>query len=170
MTTPSTAVYREIQLTQGQVARVPEVWFPDLNRFSWYADWNEQTNSYYAARKGYTTDGKRCTIKMHRVILGLPYGDPRSGDHKNHDTLDNTDGNLRISPDDRGQNRNQRIRHDNTSGYKGVSFCKQTGSWKAAISVDGKRKTLGRYKTAYEAHLAYCYAAFHYYGEFCCFG
>ena len=57
---------------------------------------------------------------------------------------------------------------DGTSGYKGVTFDKATGMWKAQIGVNGVNKHLGRYRTAYEAYLAYSYAAVFYFGEFAC--
>ncbi|KRR22171.1 hypothetical protein CQ13_30030 [Bradyrhizobium retamae] len=47
----------------------------------------------------------------------------------------------------------------NTSGYKGVSYCKQTGKWLAAICAYKKRKNLGRFDTALLAAQAYAVAA-----------
>lgn len=40
---------------------------------------------------------------------------------------------------------------NNTSGYKGVSFCKERDNWEVHINVHNKRKFLGRYKTLEEA-------------------
>ena len=37
MTTPSTPLYREIQLTQGQVALVSAHRFQELSAYKWYA-------------------------------------------------------------------------------------------------------------------------------------
>lgn len=45
--------------------------------------------------------------------------------------------------------RNQRLlRKDNTSGYRGISFCKQTLKWVASVRGDKKRKYLGSFHTA----------------------
>lgn len=52
------------------------------------------------------------------------------------------------------QNRNQRIRKNNTSGYKGVYYYKSTGKYQASIK-DGKQKYLGLYPTAVECAIAY---------------
>lgn len=54
----------------------------------------------------------------------------------------------------------------NASGYKGVSFCKQTGRWVAQIKTD-KRKSLGRFPTPELAALAYDRAAFEAWGGSC---
>lgn len=47
----------------------------------------------------------------------------------------------------------------NTSGYKGVSWHKKRKKWTAEIQADGRRKYLGLYTTAEEAHQAYQDAA-----------
>ena len=52
------------------------------------------------------------------------------------------------------QSRNQRIRKNNKTGYKGVYYHKSTGKYQASIK-DGKQKYLGLYPTAVEAGIAY---------------
>ena len=51
------------------------------------------------------------------------------------------------------QNRNKN--KNNTTGYKGVSYCASTGKYKASIGYFNKQKTLGRFATAEEAATAY---------------
>jgi hypothetical protein len=53
------------------------------------------------------------------------------------------------------QCRNQRIRKDNKSGFKGVSFRKNNKVFEARICVNKKQKILGYYKTAVEGAIAY---------------
>ena len=53
------------------------------------------------------------------------------------------------------QNRNKRIRKDNTSGYKGVYFSKNQGKYKAQIKVNKIHIHLGLYPTALEGAIAY---------------
>lgn len=50
-------------------------------------------------------------------------------------------------------------RRDNKSGFKGVSFCKQTGRWRALLQSDGKLSCLGRHETKEDAARAYDKAA-----------
>lgn len=49
------------------------------------------------------------------------------------------------------QQRNQRIRIDNTTGYRGVAFIKKTGRYRASISVNRKTVSLGDFKNLEEA-------------------
>ena len=53
------------------------------------------------------------------------------------------------------QNRNQRKRRDNTSGYKGVSYNKSTGKYQASIRVNKKSINLGQFLTPVEGAIAY---------------
>ncbi len=50
------------------------------------------------------------------------------------------------------QSRNTRkIRSNNTSGYRGVHYCKNARKWRTTISVDSKRICLGFFNTVEEA-------------------
>ena len=54
------------------------------------------------------------------------------------------------------QSRNQRIRRDNTSGYRGVSFHRRDKNFTARISVNNKNRIyLGSFLTAVEGAIAY---------------
>jgi hypothetical protein len=53
------------------------------------------------------------------------------------------------------QSRNRRIRKNNTSGYKGVSYHKRDGNYRANISINRKRIHLGSFKTPVEGAIAY---------------
>ena len=53
------------------------------------------------------------------------------------------------------QQRNQRIRKNNTSGYKGVSFKKDRNKYKSYIYVNKKGVFLGYFPTAVEGAIAY---------------
>lgn len=53
------------------------------------------------------------------------------------------------------QSRNQRIRKDNKSGYRGVSFRKDNNKYKAQINVNKIHYHLGYFQTAEEGAVAY---------------
>ena len=53
------------------------------------------------------------------------------------------------------QNRNQRIKKNNKSGYKGVYFDKGLGKYRAQIKVSNLQTHLGLYLTAVEGGVAY---------------
>lgn len=127
---------RIIPLTNNLVAIVDAADYEVLTRWKWQAQWNPGTRSYYAKRRG--------GFQMHRDILGLQKGDKRKGDHINHDTLNNTRGNLRICT--HSQNLfNMRTSTRNRSGVKGVSWDKVRNGWLAKIYVNGRQIELGRF-------------------------
>lgn len=160
-----TNAYRTIPLNRGLIAIVDAHDYETLSAFKWYATWSPSVRSFYAVRKTRFADGRRGHIRMHRVILGLERFDKRQGDHINHNTLDNRRSNLRIATCSENQ-RNTGANRRNTSGYKGVSFNKAAGRWRAAIRVHGERIHLGHYQSPEAAHAAYCTAAERLHGEF----
>lgn len=162
MTTPEPS-YRTIQLTQGQVALVSAHRFEELNAFKWYAEWCPSTQSFYAHRTIRLSDGKRKTLRMNRVILGLDFGNKLHAEHENRDTLDNRDENLRVAT--RSQNQcNRGPQRNNTSGFKGVS--RNHNNWRADIRKDRELVYLGTFSTPQEAYAVYCAAAKQLHGEF----
>jgi AP2 domain len=75
-------------------------------------------------------------------------------DHINGCTLDNRWINLRAATS------TQKLRRDNTSGYKGVCLKASTGKWLAQIGTGGgRRKHLGYFTDKLEAAAAYAAAA-----------
>jgi hypothetical protein len=86
-------------------------------------------------------------------------------DHTNLDKLDDKWANLREATPTQN-NANVPRRAHNTSGYKGVSWCKQTRKWASYIQVNGKNRRIGVFSTKEEAHVAYTRAATAAFGEF----
>jgi hypothetical protein len=165
MPTP-TEEYREIPLTKAQVAKVSPHRFEDLTRWKWQAVWNKDTRSFYAVRHA-SIEGRSQAVYMHRQILGLSLGDPQTGDHEDHDTLNNTDGNVRPANKSQQQH-NRRKDRRNKSGHKGVSWDKSRGKWTAHISAHKKQKNLGRFDSIKDAVLVYRAAQSELHGEFAC--
>lgn len=149
---------KEIELAGGEIAFVDDADYESLRQFRWRKD-----KDGYAVRA--TTTGKLTTVRMHRQLLGLKKSDRVDVDHGDKNRLNNQRFNLRVCT--RTQNNaNSKRRSDNKSGFKGVTFCKYTGRWRAVISVEKKYVHLGRYDTPQEAHTAYCEAAVRLFGEF----
>jgi hypothetical protein len=96
----------------------------------------------------------------HRVAWCYLHGafPPDQIDHINRIRDDNRECNLRCVT--LAQNRqNLGVSGRNKSGYRGVSYDKVNDLWRASISVGGKARNLGRYKTKSEAATAYKQAA-----------
>jgi hypothetical protein len=162
--TPQEEEYRLIPLTQGQWAIISLIDYDELMRWKWYARWNPGMKSFYACRK-INVNGKTVTVQMHRQVLGLVQDDPRKGDHKNTNTLDNRRSNLRIATHSQNMH-NHRKRADNKSGYIGVYLFKRIGLYRAFIVLNGKQIHLGYFKTPEEGAEARRIAALKYHGEF----
>lgn len=93
--------------------------------------------------------GGQRTMYLHRFVLGLDFGDPREGDHKNFDPLDNQRSNLRITTG--GENKQHVPSRGGTSAYRGVSFHKQSGRWRAAVHLAGKQAFHGYFADELDA-------------------
>ena len=105
--------------------------------------------------------------KEHRLIwLWMTGVWPTHGiDHINGTRSDNRWINLREATQSQNlANAGRRI--DNTSGFKGVTWVKQTRRWMAQTTKAGRHIHLGYFATAEEAHVAYVAAAHEHHGEF----
>ena len=162
--TPEHQSYTVIPLTKGVHSIIDTEDLPKIKGLSWHAGW-VKTSQRYRAEAGATINGKRVIVRMHRVIMGLEYGDKRVVDHVDGNQLDNRKNNLRIcnrsnNGMNRGKNRN------NKSGLKGVSWDRFRVKWVAQLMVNGKHVFVGRFYTKEEAYDAYCEAARRINGEF----
>lgn len=149
-----------IPLTRGHIALVDA---EDYDRVMaagpWFAcDYGGLTT--YAQHNIRRTDGRHTAEKLHTFLTHWP-----EVDHANGDGLDNRRANLRRAT--RTQNNaNARLRRNNTSGFKGVSWDKRTGRWMAGIRIDYRQRYLGRFDSPEEAARAYDTAARQLFGEF----
>lgn len=109
----------------------------------------------------------RSSYRLHLIIWKMVTGvDPVSEiDHRDLDRKNNRWRNLREAT--RSQNAaNMGITSRNTSGFKGVSFYRPSGLWRATIRKDGRLHFLGDFDTPQEAHAAYVIKANELYGEY----
>lgn len=134
--------FRYIPLTQNKNAIVDIDDYEWLMQWNWIASYDGTIDNYYV-RRANIVDGKRIGLAhMHREILRCENG--YLVDHLNRNTLDNRKSNLRKVTNEISC-KNQGIRKDNTSGFKGISK-HQDGGWIAYISVDRKRTYLGYFQ------------------------
>jgi len=105
---------------------------------------------------------------VHRMIFLYHHGYLTSGmelDHIDGNPRNNRIENLREVT--KSQNiQNSKIRSDNKSGVKGVSWDKSHSKWKAEMRMKGKMKHLGRYTTLEEAEAVAIAARNEYHGDF----
>lgn len=106
-------------------AKVSTEDFDRLNKHRW-----SLTRDGYACR-WVREDGRTRAISIHREVLGLSPDDPRWGDHKEGDKLDNRRSELRaVTP---RQNR-RNSRSTSKTGVKGVSL-HSCGQYEARINI-----------------------------------
>ena len=126
--------------------------FDRVNEFKgkWHASLDKRNNSYYISGHQPKEKGGYEKIKIHRWITRCPKG--LEVDHINHNTLDNTRENLRISTHMENM-QNLRLSITNKSGHRGVSR-RKNGKWVARVGLRGKRIHIGEFcdlNTAAEA-------------------
>lgn len=118
------------------------------------------------------TDGYRQIMinfkpyRTHRLIYLYHKGyTPPIVDHINGDVSDNRIENLRSATINENAY-NSKVRPDNTSGVKGVTWDKNKSRWMARVIVNGKCINLGRYKELELAGLVATEARDKYHKEF----
>lgn len=116
---------------------------PEIGTKRWYLD-----SHGYAARSSPWVNGRRHTIRLHRVVTEAL---EEIVDHKNHDKLDNRSRNLRLLPSNGENQQNEKLSKNNTSGHKGVTWHKPAQKWRACIGVDGGDKHLGLFEKIEDA-------------------
>jgi hypothetical protein len=171
---------REIEATQGYVVKVDDEDYEWLSEHNWHvfkqcATKNGlRTHVYVRTHLSMTGDDgyawKREEM-MHRMILGAKRDE--FVDHINCDTLDNRRKNLRVCTRSENSKNARKMKTGPgvscTSKYKGVHLgnnCGTKNPWRANITNDGKRITIGGFATEMSAAIAYDEAARKYHGKF----
>jgi hypothetical protein len=134
--------------------------------YQWYVQISD--SRVYFQAKVRKPDGKRATLKLHRLLKVCPDG--LGVDHEKHEYLDLRKNELRCV-NNQQNNMNQRKQTCPTSSrYKGVSWFKQTSKWQAYIQNNGKKIHLGTFTGTPEGELeaarAYDAKAIELFGEF----
>lgn len=116
------------------------------------------------ARNGYgqvNIDGK--VYLTHRVVWLWHKGEwpEHEIDHIDQNKMNNRIENLRAATRSENQH-NRSTNSNNSSGYPGVSFDKNTNKHKAYININSKQIYLGIFNTAEEAYLEYQLAKIQY--------
>ncbi|WP_338433251.1 HNH endonuclease [Clostridium tyrobutyricum] len=142
-----------IILNNGEKFRIST---ESLNKVTPYT-WCTEGNGYAMSR----TFGK--AVKLHRIITGASKAE--IVDHIDGNVKNNTLYNLRICKKQQNEF-NTKIRSDNTTGFKGVSYDKRRNKYRSYIVYYGKQISLGQYKYKLDAAKAYNRKALELFGKF----
>jgi len=150
---------------EGLAAKIDILDFALVAAHKWVLFGREESRSRYASA---IIDGQ--VVLMHRLLTNAPEG--VQVDHIDGDGLNNRRENLRLCT--RSQNTINRRPNRTIAGklplsdYKGVVQQRESPKrpWIARIRCNGKRFTLGGYKTEVDAAMAYDAAARYLHGEF----
>lgn len=110
-------------------------------------------------------------LYVHRIAWLITHNDWPNGviDHINGDRSDNRISNLRAVTNTQNS-WNSKMRKNNSSGVKGVTFNSAANKWVGRIRVDGKRIHVGCFDDIEEAKIAMEDARIKYHGEFSSMG
>jgi len=168
--------FRRIRLTKGRYAIVDPKDYEWLSKYRWGIQRGRRTN--YAARRTEQRPGvKRKYVFMHKEIMKealaaarVPGPGPRPTklvvDHINHNGLDNRRANLRVATLAENCRNRRKQKKPTSSKYKGVSWEKVRGQWRAVIRTDNGNISLGYFRSELAAARAYDEAAKTYHGRF----
>lgn len=155
-----------VPLTQGYEAIIDAADVPLVEDLKWSAQVIRRKDGTIRAVYAIATvvTGKlRSHVRMHRRIAATPDG--LETDHEDRDGLNNRRSNLRAATPSQNQY-NRRINRNNTSGFKGVRWRKDTKKWRAEIKHQGKMLNLGHFSNQQDAVAAYLAASAQFGGAF----
>lgn len=161
---------KEIPLTKGRIALVDDEDYEWAMQWCWCAC-GKPGKEYAMRGTGNLVNGVKVQrfIYLHREILRRMGKEGHSiSDHHDRNRMNNRRYNLR--PSDFQKNlANASIQKRNTSGFKGVSWCKSRNKWVAQIhsreALERKKTFLGYFDDPAEAGKAYAAVAKKDYGE-----
>lgn len=115
---------------------------------TWQAHYNKRTKSFYVDGAMPRVNGRQKLIILHRWLTNAP--SHLVCDHINHNTLDNTDENLRLITNAQNTQNKNSARRNNTSGIRGVAWYKNYKKWRAKVGD----KHIGYFNDIEDARIA----------------
>lgn len=156
---------KKIKLTQNKYVFVDNEDYNELIKYKWNARKSNKGSDIWYAWRGIhhrKIMPQQELISMHSQVLNFP---KNYIDHINGNGLDNRKQNLRSCTF--SQNIwNQKIRKNNTSGFKGVSWDKYNKKWRSRIGFNYKYILIGYFDDPINAANAYNKKAKELFGKF----
>lgn len=150
---------KQISSSRGDVIVCDDEDYEILSKKKWHV--TGPGPLLYASCNATLPDGRRTTVKMHRLIMGAKVG--QQLDHIDGDPLNNRRSNLRFVTNAENQ-RAKRVKprtRQCTSVFRGVSWHPKNKRWRARVFYNYRQFCAGCYDTEKEAALAYNCKALH---------
>lgn len=135
----------ETLISTSKLNRVKD--FPNL----WHLYWSVNTQSFYVYGNS-TLNGKYTRILLHRYVTNAPKY--THVDHVNHETLNNTDRNLRTLTLSENQQNRRGANRNSKSGVRGVVWIEKSKKWQSSVRINGKQKYIGIFTDLVDAERA----------------
>ncbi len=133
--------------------------YEDIRQFNWMV-----SKDGYAQRSRSKHEAGKVEL-LHRRIMDI--NDPTIFvDHKNENKLDNRRGNLRLSNKQQNGRNISKVSPKHNNPHRGISWHKETETWRAYITVNNKQIYLGLHDLLDGAIKARQAAEKFYFGEF----
>lgn len=140
-----------LPLSKGKFALVDGVDLALVSKYTWTA--YQGGNTFYAFTH---LRGSNSTMLLLHQVIGKAMGIVGPVDHKSRNGLDNRRRNLRPGPQKKNQANQGKLRTRKTSSrFKGVSWFRSSGKWRAQITVSGTCYHLGLFTSQKLAAYAY---------------
>jgi len=151
-----------IRIRAGHLFLIDAEDWPGISGYKWSVSSDGDGRMYVSTRIG------KKKIYLHRMLLDAP--DDQNVDHRNGDPLDNRKANLRLATHQQNMfNCGKRSTYKGkptASTFKGVTWDKSCGRYRARIKKNGIYHYLGHFDDPRKAALAYDHAALDMFGEF----
>lgn len=126
---------KSIEISGGRyLATIDDEDYERVSRIKWFAQ--EENHTVYARARVQQPDGRYKNIRLHELVMRLDFPDADAFDHIDGNGLNCTRGNLR--PASKSQNAANRHFTRSNTGYKGVTWDKATGKYRAQVNRRGE--------------------------------
>jgi hypothetical protein len=142
----------------GNIAFLPESFLRKIDRAGDCWEWTGSKNLNGYGNVNVWVDSRKTTARAHRIAYALANGEIPEGlevDHVCHNRgCVNSDHLRLVTRKQNSENPSDLLMASNTSGYRGVTWCRQSRKWTARVTHNKRSVFVGSFDSAGEAGAA----------------